>query len=234
MTPTVSLYVAVFVAGLLTMLATGLGPLALFWQTLRSTTGQALSLAGAAGLMLLMSVWLIIEAADASWAITACGFAIGAGATTLMSSWSHRLEARQQALQPDTSDDARPFRLTWLTIVVLTAHSAAEGVAVGVAPAGGWETGILVTLGMAVHNIPEGLAIGLVALPAGMSMRRAIMWSILSSAPQPLIAVPAFALVNLYPHLAPLGLAVAAGAMGWLCLGDLLPEAIEKYRQAQR
>ena len=55
----------------------------------------------------------------------------------------------------------------------MTAHSAAEGVGVGAAFGGGDTLGIAITLAIAIHNIPEGLAISLVMVPRGSSVRSA-------------------------------------------------------------
>ena len=220
----------VFIAGLITALATGIGPLALWSRSLRKPTAQAIALVAAAVLMLVMSVWLVQEAWLLSIGGTLTGAIVGVIATGLVSHWSHSWETRKEQ-QKKGQNGAGLHRMTWLTIIVLTAHSAAEGFAVGVAPAGSLELGIFVTISMAIHNIPEGLAIALVAMPAGMSMRKAVGWSIFSSLPQPLLAVPAFLLVHWYAPLLPIGLGMAAGAMAWLCLGDLLPEAHKMWRQ---
>ena len=87
--------------------------------------------------------------------------------------------------------------------------------------------GVLIGLAIAVHNIPEGLAISLVLVPRGTSPRTARAWSVFSSLPQPLMAVPAFLFVEEFSAFLPLGLGFAAGAMIWLVVADLLPEALE-------
>ena len=121
-------------------------------------------------------------------------------------------------------------RKALLIVGIMTLHSFAEGVGVGVA-FGVQETfGILIGVAIAVHNIPEGLAISLVLIPRGASTRAAAAWSIFSSLPQPLMAVPAFLFVEAFSEFLPIGLGFAAGAMLWLVVADLIPEALETTR----
>ncbi|MCL4454969.1 MAG: ZIP family metal transporter, partial [Deinococcus sp.] len=103
----------------------------------------------------------------------------------------------------------------------------AEGGGVGVSFVGGQSFGLLITLAIAVHNIPEGLAISLVMVPKGISVMRAAGWSIFSSLPQPLMAVPAFLFVEAFKPLLPVGLGFAAGAMIWLAVAEILPDALK-------
>ena len=58
-----------------------------------------------------------------------------------------------------------------------------------------------------------------------MGAGRAAFWSVFSSLPQPLMAVPAFAFVEAFGPLLPYGLGFAAGAMTWMVFAELLPDA---------
>ena len=118
-----------------------------------------------------------------------------------------------------------------MIVGVMTAHSMAEGVGIGVSFGSDEAFGLLIAIAIAIHNIPEGLAISLVLVPRGVSVSRASAWSVFSSLPQPLLAVPAFLFVEEFSSLLPFGLGFAGGAMGWLAVTRLVPEAV---RQADR
>lgn len=114
-----------------------------------------------------------------------------------------------------------------LIVGVMTLHSFAEGIGVGVSFGDGSTFGTFISLAIAVHNIPEGLAISLVLVPEGVSVWKAALWSIFSSLPQPLMAVPAFAFVEVFRPVLPVGLGLAAGAMIWMVAAELLPSAYD-------
>ena len=107
----------------------------------------------------------------------------------------------------------------------MTLHSFSEGVGVGVSYGGGAELGIFITIAIAIHNIPEGLAISLVLVPRGASVLSAAGWSIFSSLPQPLVAPLAYVFVEQFRPFLAAGLGFAGGAMIWLVLAELLPDA---------
>lgn len=73
-----------------------------------------------------------------------------------------------------------------LVVGIMTLHSFGEGSGVGVSFAGpkGLSQGILVTLAIAVHNIPEGLAVSMVLASRGVSPQNAMLWSVITSLPQ--------------------------------------------------
>jgi zinc transporter ZupT len=112
-----------------------------------------------------------------------------------------------------------------LIVAVMTVHSSADGAGIGSAFGGGEGLGVVIALAIAIHNVPEGLAISLVLVPRGASVRAAAGWSVFSSLPQPLVAVPAYLFVEQVRWFLPPGLGFAAGAMLWLSAVELVPDA---------
>lgn len=210
----------VFIAAAITALATGLGALPLL--ALRNVTPRALAMGNAlaAGLMLAATFQLVIEGFELSQPRTLAGLLLGLAGIWSAKKW---LDGRSDVSLADTKGaDALKIMLI---MGVMTAHSAAEGVGVGVAYGGGRDLGDFITVAIALHNVPEGLAIALVMVPRGASVGKAAWWAILSSVPQPLLAVPAFLFVLSFAPLLPVGLGLAAGAMLWMIFSELLPEA---------
>jgi zinc transporter ZupT len=215
----------VFGVALVTALATGLGavPFAVARRPDRSWLGTANSLA--AGFMLGASLGLIYE--GGGYGIERAALGVLAGGLFILVSGrviDRNTEVRLGALR---GADARK---ALLIVGIMTLHSFAEGVGVGVAFGVEESFGVLIGLAIAVHNVPEGLAISLVLVPRGASPRTAAAWSVVSSLPQPLMAVPAFLFVEAFAEFLPFGLGFAAGAMLWLVAVDLVPEALETTR----
>jgi len=121
-----------------------------------------------------------------------------------------------------------------LIVLIMTVHSAAEGIGIGTSFGGGMTFGLIMSLAIAVHNIPEGLAISAVLTSRGMPWWKAALWSIFTSLPQPLMAVPAFLFIQAFKPLLPAGLGFAAGAMLWLTLSEIIPDAYEDIKPDAR
>jgi zinc transporter, ZIP family len=214
--------VTVFFAALVTALATGLGALPLIFVRSAGRVVLGVSNAIAAGVMLAASVSLCRQGVDRGLWRTTVGLALGI--CFVLATERHLEHDHRHTLGSLSGEDARR---ALLIVGVMTVHSAAEGIGVGAAFADGSTLGLLITIAIAVHNIPEGLAISLVLVPRGTSVSTAAGWSIFSSLPQPLLAVPAFLFVDRFKSILPIGLGFAAGAMVWMVLRELVPEALE-------
>lgn len=177
----------------------------------------------AAGLMIGASIGLVTEAASLSSGRMLIGLLLG---VLLILAVSHFLP-EEDVHQQVAGLDAASTRKILLVMTIMTAHSFAEGIGVGVAFGGKEGFGELISMAIAIHNIPEGIAISLVLIPRGASVFKAALWSIFSSLPQPLMAVPAFLFVQTFQPALPVGLGIAAGAMFYMVYAELLPEAIE-------
>lgn len=112
-------------------------------------------------------------------------------------------------------------RKALLLVALMTVHSFAEGV--GVSFGDGEGLGLVAAIAIAIHNIPEGLAISLVLVPQGVGVLRAASWSVFSSLPQTLVAVPVRRLVR---RARTLGLGFAGGAMLWMVTAEVIPDAL--------
>ncbi len=116
-------------------------------------------------------------------------------------------------------------------MAVMVVHSFPEGVAVGVGfGSGELAFGILLTIAIAIHNIPEGTAISIPLFSRGSSLRRCIWYSILSSLPQPVAAVPAVILVSFFREILPPALGFAAGAMMYVVFSEFIPVALKNQK----
>ncbi|KAJ3676646.1 hypothetical protein LUZ60_004058 [Juncus effusus] len=122
-----------------------------------------------------------------------------------------------------------------LVVGIMTLHSFGEGSGVGVSFAGtkGLSQGILVTLAIAVHNIPEGLAVSMVLASRGVSPQNAMLWSIITSLPQPIVAVPSFLCADAFQKVLPFCTGFAAGCMIWMVFAEVLPDAFKEATPSQ-
>lgn len=214
----------VFWYALLTAVATAFG--ALPFAFIRSVSPRVVgySNALAAGLMLGASFGLIVEGARDRGGATLVGVLGGVVFMILVQRFVGEHGHETEFLGARGVGARRML----LIIAVMTVHSFAEGAAVGVSFGGGESLATAITLAVAVHNVPEGLAISAVMRPQGASLLSCAWWSFFSSIPQPLAAVPAFLFVERFSATLPYGLGFAAGAMIFMVLVELLPEAYEQ------
>jgi len=214
----------VFLLALLTALATGLGALPFVFVGDPTRKWLGASNAIAAGLMLAASFGLIYEGVSYGLVRTVLGAGVGLAFIVLTRNLLNGKEHHVASTEAQGVDTRKAL----LMVGVMTAHSFTEGVGVGVSFGGGQDLGLFITLAIAVHNVPEGLAISLVLVPRGIGVAKAAFWSIFSSLPQPLMAVAGVLFVAFFQPMVPLGLGFAAGAMIWMVFSEIMPEAFEE------
>lgn len=220
----------VFLYALSTALATGLGaiPFAFVRQISDRFASYAAAIAG--GLMLGASFGLVAEGTGYGRGETLAGALLGVFFILATQRFLGEHDEHELVFGAARGEGARKMLLI---VIVMTVHSFAEGVAVGVSFGGGVTLGAVITVAIALHNVPEGVAISAVLRPQGTSLVRCVGWSVFSSLPQPLMAVPAFLFVEAFRAALPYGLGFAAGAMVFMVLVELLPDAYEHGNRAQ-
>lgn len=138
----------------------------------------------------------------------------------------------------DTSDDQQKlvdnshWRRILLLIIAITVHNIPEGLAVGVGfgaigrtKSATFESARNLALGIGIQNFPEGLSVSLPLKAAGFSTWKAIWYGQLSGIVEPIAGLLGAALVTYITPILPYALAFAAGAMVYVVVDDIIPEA---------
>lgn len=191
----------------------------------------------ASGVMVAASVWsLLIPAIDMSadmgkfaFLPAAVGFALGMAFLFVMDMVLPHLHLNEE------KPEGLPSQLKKTTMLVLavTLHNIPEGMAVGVVFAGllsGNEkitvaSAIALSLGIAIQNFPEGAIISLPLKSEGGSRGKSFFYGMASGVVEPVAAMLTILLTGIVTPLLPYLLAFAAGAMLYVVVEELLPEA---------
>lgn len=191
----------------------------------------------ASGIMVAASVWsLLIPSMEMSAGEGICtvlpaaiGFIAGMGfllAVDYLTPHLHIGDESPEGLK------ARISKTAMLALAV-TIHNIPEGMAVGVVIAGSLQDGIGIApatamataIGIAIQNIPEGAIISMPMRAAGNSRRKSFLIGGLSGIVEPIGAVLVILLASLMTPILPYFLAFAAGAMLYVVVEELIPEA---------
>jgi ZIP family zinc transporter len=237
----------VFVAGLITALATGLGAIPFFLFDKISKRWNVALWGLASGIMVSASVFGLVReglaVVEGTTADAAIAIVPGILAGVVLVIVGHELLEGAE-VNPREYEEA-DFKKLVLVLGILTVHSFPEGVAVGVsfaelglADAAASETlslfgltlpilAVFMTVAISIHNIPEGVAISIPLRSMEVSEWRMVWWAVFSSLPQPIGAVIAYYFVTLARQFLPFGFGFAAGAMVYLVLTEFIPEALE-------
>lgn len=196
----------------------------------------------AAGIMTAAAIWsLLIPAIDrsadlGSWAFlpAAAGFSAGVIFFLIMDRVLERFLSN-----PVSSQELPRKRLdkrTAMLLLSVTLHNIPEGLAVGVAFAGvrsvlggsgavSLAEALVLAVGIAVQNIPEGAIISMPLKSAGFSRKKAFLFGTLSGVVEPLFAAITLLIASMVERLLPFFLSFAAGAMVLVVVEELVPEA---------
>ncbi|MCT8945951.1 ZIP family metal transporter [Pseudomonas iridis] len=113
----------------------------------------------------------------------------------------------------------------WLFVLAITLHNLPEGMAIGVSFANGdMQVGLPLTTAIAIQDIPEGLAVALALRVTGISALRAAMIAIASGLMEPIGAVVGLGISSSFALGYPIALGLAAGAMIFVVSHEVIPE----------
>ncbi len=120
---------------------------------------------------------------------------------------------------------ADSLKRIWLFIIAITIHNLPEGMAVGVAfGSDNMSHGIPIAIGIGLQNMPEGLAVAFALMREKYSVKKAYWIALLTGLIEPVGAFLGFGLVRLFRPALPFILAVAAGAMLFVIADEVIPE----------
>ena len=202
----------------------------------------------ASGVMVAASVWsLLIPAIEMASASNfqsstfnfqlskvvppAVGFLLGMGFLLMIDELTPHLHIGTDKPEGPRSKLSR----TAMLALAVTIHNLPEGMAVGVVFAGAESeisnislaSAIAVSLGIAIQNVPEGAIISMPMRAAGNSKWKSFVIGSLSGAVEPVGAIAVMLLASLLVPILPYMLAFAAGAMFYVVIEELIPEANE-------
>ncbi|WP_374106850.1 ZIP family metal transporter [Janthinobacterium sp. NKUCC08_JDC] len=121
---------------------------------------------------------------------------------------------------------ASSLKRVWIFVLAVTLHNLPEGLAIGVGYAGvELERANALAAGIAIQDVPEGLVVALALRSVGYSRRLSVAMGAASGLVEPVAALAGLALIGLSSALLPWGLAAAAGAMLFVIVHDAIPEA---------
>jgi len=219
-------------------LMTSLGSAVVFFFH-KSTPGkfQQIFLGFAAGIMIAASIWSLLmpaieaaeEAGQIGWIPAAFGLILGVLFLLVLDNIIPHLHPYANVSEGPASSSKR----TTLLISAVTLHNIPEGMAVGLAFAlaaqqndpAFYASATALALGIGIQNFPEGAAISLPLRQEGYSTAKAFGMGCLSGAVEPVFGIITFLLAALFAPVMPWLLSFAAGAMLYVVVEELIPEA---------
>lgn len=229
-----------FRGGILAACATAAGTLPVLLSRPFSQRAYDSMLGFGAGVMLAASAFSLVipalAAAESSGAsawsaagLTGAGIMLGSMLLLLI----EKLVPHEHFVKGVEGHPSHVLKRTWLFVLAIALHNLPEGLAIGVAFAGG-ESGAAHALatGIAIQNIPEGMVVAMTLRGVGYSRSGSAAVGILSGLVEPVAAVFGAALIALSTSLLPWGLSMAAGAMLFVISHEIIPESHRKGHEA--
>ncbi|MBN1917448.1 MAG: ZIP family metal transporter [Verrucomicrobia bacterium] len=227
------------IATCFTWFLTALGAAAVFTTKHMSRKLLDGMLAFAAGVMIAASCWSLLIPSIAmsnghtlgSWFPAAAGFLLGGVFLRVVD----RILPHLHLNAPRSEAEGLPthWKRTTLLILAITLHNIPEGLAVGVAfgavaaglPSATLAGAFALALGIGIQNFPEGMAVSMPLRRDGMGRLRAFWYGQLSAVVEPVAGVIGAAVVLAAQPVLPYALAFAAGAMIFVVVEEIIPEA---------
>ena len=219
---------------------TSLGSACVFFlrKTLNKQIQRALT-GFAAGVMVAASIWsLLLPAIEQSKSMgklsfipAVVGFWIGIFFLLFLDHVTPHLHLNSK----ESEGPKKNFSRTTKMLLAVTIHNIPEGMAVGVVYAG-WISGdsnitlmsaIILPLGIAIQNFPEGAIISMPLRGEGMSRKKSFLMGVLSGAVEPVAGVLTILAAGIIVPVLPYLLSFAAGAMLYVVVEELIPEMSE-------
>lgn len=229
---------------LLAGLATSIGGLLALHKRFLERSFLATALGFAAGAMLFISFVQVIPfgldaigesygEGVAGWIIYGAFFA-GAALVALIDHFLPKslnpseIEGKEDDLtQRDKRANKKLLRSGILVALVLALHNFPEGMTTFFATYQDVSAGVVLAIAIAIHNIPEGIAVAAPVYAATGSRRKALAWATVSGLTEPLGALAAYALLNVFIPTELFGImfGLIAGMMVFIAIDELLPAA---------
>ncbi len=130
----------------------------------------------------------------------------------------------------EDSTEIRP--LGTMAVSALTIHGVVDGFIIPIGYSVGGDLGLVVTLAVALHQIPDSFSAASIGLAAGFSRRKVALFILLTALDTPLGIVIGYAFLGVGPWLVPFGLGLTAGTFIFVTAADLIPELQHKTSSA--
>lgn len=232
-----------FVGGSIAALATALGTVPVLFSQKLSDRVQDTLFGFGAGVMLAACAFSLVipglAAARTGGAFGGGPWAAGGvvGSAILLGALAllmmDRLLPHEHFIKGREGHSAQKLRRTWLFVIAIALHNVPEGLAIGVGYAG--NEGLranALATGIAIQDVPEGLVVAVALLGAGYRRLFAVAIGMASGLVEPIGAVLGAAIVGYSAALLPWGLGFAAGAMLFVISHEIIPESHRKGHEA--